>query len=302
MVRQPIQQSDQRPVIRTLVVVIEALRYKRREQWHNKLHPQGKRFTQEELRDEVYPSYKHLLQGQTQRLPTRTMLGHIADYLECSLSELNDILIAAQYVPERVELSETQQRLVLDQAHAILENLPLPAIVLTDDWTISAANLGFLRLYNLPSLSQLAVVQRNLLHLLFDPALPYRARHTPTPEQWYALAQQTVALFRQMNRFTLYEPMLQERLLSLQRLPDFLAIWTQTHPTGATLPPIVTITANSEGAIATYSYLAITSSGNICPGVLALVPGDIAARHIFAEADSRTMGNGWEWMRTLSSL
>lgn len=289
-------------VIRVLVETIELIRTRRRDQWPLGSHPDGKRFTQDELRDEVYPSYKHLLQGKTQRLPSRETIGLIADYLECPLSERNDILVAAQYIPEQMQLSAEQIRAVLEQAHAILAILPLPAIVVLHDWTITHANPGFLHLYRLPALEQLAPVQRNLLHLVFDPTLAYRACHSPSAHHWRVLASQSVALFRQMNRLTLFEPQVQAQLQALRQLPDFSTIWNQTHASGATLPPTVTFQPLNSHAHAIYRFLAITPSGDLCPGVLALVPVDAAARAAFAAAGCSGSADNWTWMSAIESL
>ncbi len=89
-----------------LVHEIEMLRLKRKRSYTR--HPEGKRFSQDELCNTVYPSYKNMLLGRTQRLPDRAALMQIADYLECTPAERNALLRAAQYAPE--DLPDQQRR------------------------------------------------------------------------------------------------------------------------------------------------------------------------------------------------
>ena len=48
---------------------IETVRLKRQDEYRDQGHPQSKRFTQQELNDEVCPTYKNLLIGRSNRLP-----------------------------------------------------------------------------------------------------------------------------------------------------------------------------------------------------------------------------------------
>lgn len=102
-----IQASDQDLILPVIAAEIEKLRNHRRERTKTHPHPLGKRFSQEELSESVYPSYKNLLIGRTRRLPDRATLLRIADYLECSFDERQQLLNAAQYAPE---FSQTEQR------------------------------------------------------------------------------------------------------------------------------------------------------------------------------------------------
>src|SRR6266581_1008110 len=92
--------KEQAQVFQQLLGAIEAVRITRQEEYREKCHPQLKRFTQQELNDEACPTYKNWLIGRSNRLPSRSMLLNIADYLECSLSQGNDLLLAAQYLPD----------------------------------------------------------------------------------------------------------------------------------------------------------------------------------------------------------
>src|SRR5579884_4270691 len=102
-------------VFQQLLAAIEAVRARRQEEYREQRHPQVKRFTQQELNDEVCPTYKNWLIGRSNRLPDRSMLMTIADYLECRLSERNDLLLAAQYLPEQPEWEGAELQRALEQ-------------------------------------------------------------------------------------------------------------------------------------------------------------------------------------------
>ena len=72
-------------VLRDILEEIEVLRMKRQEEVRDRPHPFLKRFTQQEVTDEACPTYKNLLVGRSQRIPSRQTLMQIADYLECSI-------------------------------------------------------------------------------------------------------------------------------------------------------------------------------------------------------------------------
>jgi hypothetical protein len=68
-------------VLRDVLGEIETLRNIRQEEVRDRPHPFLKRFTQQELTDEACPTYKNLLVGRSQRIPSRQTLMQIADYL-----------------------------------------------------------------------------------------------------------------------------------------------------------------------------------------------------------------------------
>src|SRR5690242_19031375 len=144
----PLHQSmiNEERVFHQLLGAIEAVRIRRQEDYREKRHPQLKRFTQEELTDEACPTYKNWLRGRSHRLPSRSLLMQIADYLECSLSERNDLLLAAHYLPEQPAWEGEELLRALEQAQQIMETLPYPAIVVTHTFQIQAANAFILRL------------------------------------------------------------------------------------------------------------------------------------------------------------
>ena len=103
--------SHKPDVLREVLEEIEVLRIKRQEEGRDHPHPFLKRFTQQELTDEACPTYKNLLVGRSQRIPSRQTLMQIADYLECSMESRNNLLLAARYLPESLELEGDELRL-----------------------------------------------------------------------------------------------------------------------------------------------------------------------------------------------
>src|SRR6266571_4230129 len=112
--------QEQARVFHQLLGAIEAVRITRQEEYREKFHPQLKHFTQQELNDEACPTYKNWLVGRSHRLPSRSMLLRIADYLECSSSQRADLLLAAQYVPEYPDREDGQFQQALEHARRVL--------------------------------------------------------------------------------------------------------------------------------------------------------------------------------------
>jgi hypothetical protein len=111
MKEERVPSKEQTRVFHQLLGAIEAVRITRQEEYCEKAHPQLKRFTQQELNDEACPTYKNWLIGRSNRLPSRSMLMTIADYLECSLSERNDGPLAdkstkCQYIVRLRDIAE----------------------------------------------------------------------------------------------------------------------------------------------------------------------------------------------------
>jgi class 3 adenylate cyclase len=94
--------------ITRLVDAIEKIRAQRQRERRRS----DKTFSQEELRIVAYPSYKNLLTGRTLRLPDRSVLLQIAEYLECTPAEHQTLLRIAGYLPE-VTHDVQQRRLVV---------------------------------------------------------------------------------------------------------------------------------------------------------------------------------------------
>lgn len=283
-----VSSKEQTHVFQELLRAIEAVRYKRHEEYHEKLHPQLKRFTQQELNDEACPTYKNWLIGRSQRLPSRSTLMTIADYLECSLSERNDILLAAQYLPEQPQWEGEELQRALEQARQIMETLPYPAIVSTHTLQHYAANDLFLRLMGLPSLDNIPPHRRSMAGMLLQPdCVNYsmfneEARASRKAHLIYALQ-----LFKQQNVLFRYETWYQQLVKQWSEFPGFQEYWeaAQEVTTQRDSPPKLTLarmpTTGDVLPIRT-RHMLISVSSKIYPAISALLPVDDAARAVFA--------------------
>src|SRR5579884_638329 len=184
-----------------------------------------------ELEDTVYSSYKRMRQGSITRPPRRQIVMDIADYLNCSLAERNRLLLAAHLLPvEPYHTGGELQALVRMTAEAT-SHLPMPLMIINRDWRIHYASAHLLALYDI-SAEQLAVIppeRLNVLHLLFDPALPFYANVTAHHDSWQQMALQTITGFKMANRLCQHEPWYQETVDHLMLLPEFSWVWQQVR-------------------------------------------------------------------------
>jgi transcriptional regulator with XRE-family HTH domain len=282
-------------VFHQLLGAIEAVRLTRQEDYREKGHPQLKRFTQLELNDEACPTYKNWLIGRSYRLPSRSMLMQIADYLECSLGERNDVLLAAQYLPEQPAWEGDALRRALEHAQQIMETLPYPAIVVTHTFQVQAANEFFLRLLELPPLETLPPHQRTMIHFLLNP--DFRARSMINAEahaMWQKHVIYGIQRFKQQNVLYQYDTWYQQ---SVQQWCDDIACfqeyWEQAREvTRQEVAPTKMVFARmattGELLPIRVRHMLVSVSSKIYPAVSALLPVDEAARAVYASFGSVT--------------
>jgi PAS domain-containing protein len=281
-------------VLHQLLGEIEAVRLKRQEEYREKYHPQLKRFTQQELNDEACPTYKNWLIGRSHRLPSRSMLLNIADYLEGSLSERNDLLLAAQYLPEQPEWEGDELRRALEHAQQIMETLPYPAIVITHTLQVQAANEFFLRLLELPPLETIPQHQRSTIHFLFN--RDFRARSTFNAEAratWQKHALYGVQLFKQNNVLYQYDAWYQQFVKQCCGIADFQEYWEKARETtrqenAPTKMFLARMATTGELLPIRVQHMLVSVSSKIYPAVSALLPVDEAARAVYASFGSVT--------------
>lgn len=170
--------SPQQQLLKAALGEIETIRMKRQRQYAaDQSHPSLKRFTQQELNDEACPTYKNLLVGRSRRLPDRQTMLRIAEYLECTSDERNDLLAAAGYLPIDSELTGYSLEHELEQARRLMRNVPLPAMIVTSTLDIVEFNEPFRKLFEIPS--HLFVKDRmTLVDFHFNSDLPIRSRST----------------------------------------------------------------------------------------------------------------------------
>lgn len=285
----PTHPADQSRIIRDLVAEIEALRARRRAEWKQRRHPQGKAWTQEELRDLACPSYKNLLLGHTQRLPSRELVLRIAAYLECSVPECNALLVAAQYLPEAEEIEQHTLAALLARAIQLVDTLPLPACVLGPDWTVHAANPSFSCLMRLPPIVEIPAARRTAMHLIFDRGLPTRARLSVTPQSWEAHAHTAIDQFKRRHLLAQRTPWYRERIAAWRDLPDFERCWNQPLPTAA--GPLAMRAPDDDRAMH-YHQAHVAVGPPAYPAIAMLTPADEPARMVFARLGAMHVTSG----------
>jgi hypothetical protein len=277
-------------VLRDLLGEIETLRITRQQEIKEYSHPQLKRFTQQELTDEACPTYKNLLVGRSLRVPSRLTILHIAQYLECTAGERNNLLLAARYLPETLELEGSQLKQALEQAQHLMGTLPYPAMIITHTFSVLAVNEVFQRLFEFPQLSAITLPHRNLFHFLFHPDLPVRGRSTFNDQAikvWQIQAVRGIHLFKHSNVLYQFEPWYHEQIERFCALPDFRAYWEQDLeiPDQQDAPSKLFLGRHAETSQLLpiklqHLYLSVCS--HRYPSILAFFPLDEAAHAVFA--------------------
>jgi PAS domain-containing protein len=289
--------DDQRALIRELVGEIEAIRIKRRDSLAGQVHPEGKRFTQEELNN-YYPNYKNLLLGRTQRLPSRTIILQIADYLECTIHETDDLLLAAQYLPESVGLREDEERKVIEAMRTLLHTLPLPGFLICHGGHIDDINHAILRLFQLPTISSIPLHLRDGVHWFFNQTLPSHRIHAADRDIWHRNAQNMAALFQHLHRSYRRESWFRTKLASWYELPEFSRYWEACNNRQSR----ATLVTNETTALYPHLGPAPVLEANVVvaphatnfPCLIISVPLNDAARQVYHAAGCYTAENRWE--------
>ncbi|NOK61325.1 MAG: helix-turn-helix transcriptional regulator [Chloroflexi bacterium AL-W] len=221
--------DDDKQTLRNVLTLIEQLRCRRRLEYSGQTHPENKRFTQDELDAVVYHSYKNLLKGRTQRLPSREMLINIAAYLECSPEERNALLLAAQYLQIPTTVSAQQESDLLKEASTLIHQLPFPAYTITQRLSINEANQPFLDLCGLAYLGDIPAERRTELHLVFDPNLPLQSSLSSSEAIKQTNLRTAIVDWRTTYQLLQHQWWYQEMIEQLYTLPCFGDTWEQSQ-------------------------------------------------------------------------
>ncbi len=180
-----------------------------------------------ELEDMVYSSYKQMRKGRITRPPRREVVMELADYLECTLEERNRLLLAAGAAPIAPYLTGAELHAALRIATGVAEQLAIPAVIITRDWHIHYFNDQLIQLFEVTpaQLAALAPHQFNVLHLLFDPALPLHPHLIQNRDSWTRMARQTIYAFKGANQLNQFDGWYSEVLAQLLALPEFADHW-----------------------------------------------------------------------------
>jgi hypothetical protein len=287
--------------VRALITSIEQLRRARHVRYIKEPHPQGKRFTQEELRAAA-PSFKNLHIGRTQRLPTRATILRIAEYLECTLAERNELLMIAEYLPDHVELREDEYRAAYEHARQVLHTLPLPAALVSRGWFEEEVNAAYEALYHdcLPTVW-------NGRH---GAAVPWfftshgytQTLHAPDQATWQANIHSVLRVFRYLHQCLHYEGWYQALLKEFQTLQGFKHAWKQVDQAPNTTPMgIIRMQKRTSSTVFREQQVILSVSTTVFPLVIMNVPLDQAAHHVYRTHGIAVSENRWERIVSSSS-
>ncbi|URJ58879.1 hypothetical protein [Paenibacillus polymyxa] len=264
---------------------IEALRVKRQQKLADRPHPSLKRFTQQELNDEAFPSYKNLLVGRTRRIPDRQTIINIAEYLECTSDERNDLLLAAGYLPILTELEGRSLERALEWAQQTMTSIPFPAMIVTHTQDIKGVNEPFRHLFDIP-LERSYDGLMNRVDFHFNSDLPIRPRSTfdkASFEQWEEHAKYGIHAFKREHMLSRYDAWYQKLFDRVQKynVDEYLNV----PDVGAKVDQIQTILARMESSdelvAIRYRQVSISEGSRLYPQIEVFLPVDSAARTVF---------------------
>ncbi|WP_397386744.1 hypothetical protein [Paenibacillus sp. MMS20-IR301] len=264
---------------------IEALRIKRRKNLADRPQPFLKRFTQQELNDEAFPSYKNLLVGRTHRIPTRQTIINIAEYLECTSDERNDLLMAAGFLPIQTELDGRLLERALEWAQLTMKSIPFPAMIVTHTQDIKGFNEPFQQLFEIPLERSLDGLL-NRIDLHFSSGFPVRSRSTfdkVSFKQWEEHIINGLQAFKREHMLSRYDVWYQKLLDRIQKYNarDYL----NRQDAAEEADPVQTILARMESSgelvPVRYKQVSISAGGRLYPQIQVFLPADSAARTVF---------------------
>ncbi|WP_328800140.1 hypothetical protein T3H97_15000 [Paenibacillus sp. LX16] len=276
---------------KTLKIVlgeIEAVRMKRQREYNELSHPLLKRFTQQELNDEACPTYKNLLVGRSRRIPDRQTMIHIAEYLECSSDERNDLLLAADYLPIHYELEGRSLELALEQTQQIMSNLPFPAMIVTHTLDIKGLNEPFRHLFDIPSDSFMNG-KLNKVDFHFNSDFSIRPRSTfdaESFEQWESHAIYGIQAFKRYNMFSRYDDWYKKLIDKFKKYDYINKYWSMQPSDSSNEVEHTKIILARMGTMADlvpirYKLIHLSVSSHMYPGIEVYLPIDEPARRVF---------------------
>jgi hypothetical protein len=265
----------------------------------------GKDWSRGELCD-VYGSCKALLEGKLKNPPPRQKVLEIAVYLECSLAEANDLLVAAGYHEERPYLEGEALDAALNFAQSVIDYLPMPAFVTTRKWEIPGWNRHLMNLWDFSDedIARVPEKHRHALHLIFNPKYPFYERMGGFQEtdNWRITALQNIFLFKSSNLLSQYDDWYQELYSELSPLKHFPELWAQVDtdsslqrdPRGDVVFPLYrTKILRTDGTTVWVAGLQ-ASVGNLdFPRIICYVPDSVESQATFTKLGLPTPENHW---------
>ncbi|WP_337103877.1 hypothetical protein [Paenibacillus sp. YIM B09110] len=264
---------------------IEALRMNRQHELGDRPHPFLKRFTQQELNDEAFPSYKNLLVGRSRRIPDRQTIINIAGYLDCTSDERNDLLMAAGYLPIQTELEGRALERALEWAHQTMRGILFPAMIATHTQEIKGINEPFRHLFDIP-LDRSYDGLMNRIDFHFNSDLPIQSRSTfdkASFEKWQVHAINGIHAFKRQHILSRYDAWYQNLMCKFQKYNagEYLNVLDAEEETDHTQTILARNESSGELVPIRYRQVSISVGSRIYPQITVFLPVDAAAREVF---------------------
>ncbi len=264
---------------------IEAQRVKRQKKFADRPHPSLKRFTQQELNDEAFPSYKNLLVGRTRRIPTRQTIINIAEYLECTSDERNNLLLAAGFLPIQTELDGRSLERALEWAQQTMRSIPFPAMIVTHTQDIKGLNEPFHQLFNIP-LDRSYDGLMNRVDLHFNSVFSIRSRSTfdkASFKQWEEHFINGIQAFKREHILSRYDTWYEKLLDKVQKynVIEYLNVPDAGTKVDHTQTILARMESSGELVPIRYRQVSISAGGHLYPQIEVFLPVNSAARTVF---------------------
>ncbi|HEX2912853.1 MAG TPA: hypothetical protein VH186_18755 [Chloroflexia bacterium] len=247
-----------------------------------------KKFSERELTEETGINWPALKDGRRRSVPSREVVMALADYLECSLTERNDLLAVASYSPVEPLLKGDDLEAALKPARIILyKYLPYPAYIVNRNWDILEINPATLTLLGIEpqQLREMPPHVLNMLWLVFDPALMVRPQiESISNAYWVEVARRELVGFKLENRLSINEDWYREMMERFKVLPNFEEINNSADPADYADKEhleFVTRLQRPDGAIIKVKSLFMRTGNWSYPQIIVNVPGDKATEDLF---------------------
>jgi transcriptional regulator with XRE-family HTH domain len=193
-------------------------------------------------------------------VPSRQMLMDIAQALDIPLRERNTLLLAAGYAPIYQESAwdALEMQSVTNALGRILrQHEPFPAVVMDRYWNVLMTNESAPRFFNCFIDMAARKGQRNMLHLMFDPA-----GMRPFIGNWEDVAKSLIQRVYRESVGRVIDEKTQELLAALLAYPDVKTEWKSPRvlsatPTTRTMP-VIPITFAKDSQVLTYFSMVTT--------------------------------------------
>jgi hypothetical protein len=174
-------------------------------------------------------AYKRIVERRAKQVLWDWQVYEVADALECTLKQRNELLLAAGYTlkvsfPEGDELEA-----LLVNLRSTLHYLPFPAYIVTRDWNIHDVN-HYASLFvgiDIEDFNKIPSDDRNVLNLIFNPHMPFRNMLGGKTQSWTMIAKHNIFGFKSANQGCQYDKWYQKRIASLCKLKDFEEYWEE---------------------------------------------------------------------------